>query len=73
MTKKQYSLMIDGKWFSTSIDTSKMTKEEYNQFIREVITNGLREMEDRERMIDDREMFRLMDLGDILGRRGYED
>lgn len=73
MTEKQYNLMIDGKWFSTSIDTSKMTKEEYNQFIREVVENGLREMESRERMIDDREMFRLMDLGDMLGRRGYED
>lgn len=73
MTEKQYSLMIDGKWFSTSIDTSKMTKEEYNLFIREVVVNGLKEMESRERMIDDREMFRLMNLGDILGRRGYED
>lgn len=73
MTEKQYSLMIDGMWFSTSIDTSKMTKEEYIQFIREVVGKGLREMEGRERMIDDREMFRLMDLGDMLGRRGYED
>lgn len=73
MTEKQYSLMIDGKWFSTSIDTSKMTKEEYNRFVREVVENGLREMESRERMIDDREMFRLMNLGDMLGRRGYED
>lgn len=73
MAEKQFSLMIDGKWFSTSIDTSKMTKEEYNRFIREVVENGLREMEGRERMIDDREMFRLMDLGDMLGRRGYED
>ena len=50
-----------------------MTKEEYIQFIREVVGKGLREMEGRERMIDDREMFRLMDLGDMLGRRGYED
>lgn len=73
MTEKQYNLMIDGKWFSTSIDTSKMTKEEYNRFIREVVENGLREIESRDRMIDDREMFRLMDLGDMLGRRGYED
>ena len=73
MTEKQFSLMIDGKWFSTSIDTSKMTKEEYNRFIREVVEKGLREMEGRERTIDDREMFRLMNLGDMLGRRGYED